>query len=180
MSVKEIVRGAVAFATLMSEGDQGGIELLDDSIHTLVVGHWPSIALCDLPHLSVDEGDGGCRPSQGESFNHALKLEGETPLLPAVTAPAAGEPGETLTPVMGEPALEGTQRDALVTSEMGQRNPLLQVGLQTPIALHGLGLLAGRQGYQRRSVLRLPVHGALVRDGLGVRNFADKIRFSAK
>jgi hypothetical protein len=164
----------------MGEGEQGGIELLDDAIHTLVVGHWPSIALCDLPHLAVDEGDGGGRPSQGEPFNHALQLGGEAPLLPAVTASMAGEPGEALTSVMGEPALESTQRDAVVPSEVGQRNPLLQVGLEHPVALHGLGLLTGRQGYQRRSVLRLPVHGALVRDGLGVSNFADKIRFSAK
>ena len=81
---------------------------------------------------------------------------------------------------MGEPALEGTQRDALVTSEVGQRNSLLQVGLEHPVALYGLGLLAGQQGHQGRSVLRLPVHGALVRDGLGVRNFADKIGLSAK
>jgi hypothetical protein len=128
----------------------------------------------------VDEGDRGCRPAEGEPFNHVLELGLYASLLPAVPSPVTCESGEALTPVMGKPAREGTQRDAVVTSEVGQRNALLQVGLENPVALHGLGLLAGRQGHQRRSVLRLPVHGALVRDELGVRNFAEKIRFSAK
>jgi hypothetical protein len=53
VSVEQIVRGTVRFAALVSQGDEGGVELLDDTIDPVIIGNGSSILPRHLTHLSA-------------------------------------------------------------------------------------------------------------------------------
>src|SRR5215470_15248246 len=66
VSVEQIVRGTVRFAALVGQDNEGGVELLDEVIDSVVAGNGPSVLPRHLTHLSVDERHGGRRFTQGE------------------------------------------------------------------------------------------------------------------
>jgi hypothetical protein len=69
--------------------------------------------------------------------------------MPPVTAPATSEPCEAITSVLGKPALDGPQRDAMMVGHVGQRHVVFHAGLENPISLQGARPLVGRQCRQR-------------------------------
>jgi hypothetical protein len=46
--------------------------------------------------------------------------------------------------VLGQPTLQGPQRDAVLTSDMGQRHAMFHTGLQHLIAFEGSCAFVGR------------------------------------
>jgi hypothetical protein len=46
--------------------------------------------------------------------------------------------------VLGQPTLQGPQRDAVLPSDMGQRHGVFHTGLQHPIAFEGSCAVVGR------------------------------------
>ena len=52
--IEEIIGVPIGLTAIVSQRDQGRIQLLDDPIHALIVGHRPSVSQCHLLHLSVD------------------------------------------------------------------------------------------------------------------------------
>jgi hypothetical protein len=62
-----------------------------------------------------------------------------------VTALAAGQSDEAIASILGEPALRGSQRNAMMTGDVGQRHVVFHAGLEDPIALQGSPPLLGRQ-----------------------------------
>ena len=92
VSVEQIVRDTVRFAALMGQGDEGGVELLDDTIDPVVVGNGPSVLPRHLTHLSVDErhGGGGLRRANPSMIGvSAGCIHG----LSSIPARAPGKPG---------------------------------------------------------------------------------------
>ena len=117
--------------------------MFDDPIDPLVIGDGPAVAERDLTHLAVDQGDSGRRCAQREPFNHLGEFRGQAVELTPVAAPAAGQPGEALAPVLGEPPLRSPQWNTMLTSHMGQRHVVFHAGLKHPIAFQGSRPLVG-------------------------------------
>jgi hypothetical protein len=69
VSVEQIVRGTVRFAALVGQGNESGVELLDEAIDPVIVGNGPSVLPRHLTHLSVDERHGGRRFTKGEPLD---------------------------------------------------------------------------------------------------------------
>ena len=145
VSVEQIVRGTVRFAARVGQGDEGGIELLDDAIDLVIIGNGPSVLPRHLTHLSVDERRGGRRFTQGEPLDDRFEFGWQSMWLSSIPARTPGEPGQTMAPVLGEPELEGAQRGALVTGHMGQWHAVFRAGLEDAIALQGPGTFFRRQ-----------------------------------
>jgi hypothetical protein len=118
----------------MGQRDQGGGQVLDDPIHPFVVGNGPSVAQCHVTNLSVDKGHSRWRCAQREPFNHLGEFGWQAVRMPPVTPLAAGQPGEAIAPVLGEPPLRGSQRHIMMASHVGQRHVVFHGRLEHPIA----------------------------------------------
>ena len=67
--VEQIVRGPVGFTAAVGERHQGGVQVLHNAIHLIIIGHRPSVAQRNVTHLSVDKGGGRRRFAQRAPFN---------------------------------------------------------------------------------------------------------------
>jgi hypothetical protein len=92
----------------------------------------------------MDKGHSRWRCAQREPFYQLFELGLQAVWLVPVTTPATGQPGEAIAAVLGEPPLRSPQRNAMMTSHVGQRHVAFHAGLEYPIAFQGLRPLAGR------------------------------------
>jgi len=121
----------------MGQRQQSGVKLLYDPIYPMIIGNGPSVVLCHVTDLSVDKGRSGWRFTQREPFDELSQFGGQSVRLSSVPASVPGEPGQTRAPVLGQPELQGPQRDIMMASHMGQRHPVFDAGLEQAIALQG-------------------------------------------
>jgi hypothetical protein len=58
----------------VGQGNEGRVELLDEAIDPVIVGHGPPVLPRYLTHLSVDERHGGRRFTKGEPLDDRFKF----------------------------------------------------------------------------------------------------------
>src|SRR5438128_1208107 len=103
----------------------------------MIIRNGPSVVPRHVTDLSVDKGRGGWRFAQREPFDELSQFGLQSVRLSSVPASAPGEPGQTRAPVLGEPELQGPQRDVMMAGHMGQRHPVFDTGLEQAIVLQG-------------------------------------------
>jgi hypothetical protein len=72
-----------------------------------------------ITDLSVDKGRSRRRCAQREPFNDLGEFGVQSVWLSAVTTLTTGEASKAIVPVLGEPPLHGSQRNAMMTGDMG-------------------------------------------------------------
>src|SRR5215471_10523310 len=100
-SVEKIIRSPVGVSAIVGQGDQGGVKVLHDPIHPMIVGNRPSVAERYVTHLSVDKGHGRWRFAEREPFDDLCEVGGQSVRLSAITTRATGQPGKAIAPVLG-------------------------------------------------------------------------------
>src|SRR5712692_10399102 len=135
---------------------------------------------CHVTHLPVDQRHSRWGFAQGEPFNHLCEFGWQSVWMAPVTTFATSQPGEAIASILGEPALRGPQRHAVMTGDVGQRHVVFHAGLEHPIALQCSYPLVGRQRRQRDGVLRLPSHRTLFYDKLPIQKYCRKDKVFGK
>jgi hypothetical protein len=142
----------------------------------MIIGNRPSVAERHVTHLSVDKGHGRRRFAEREPFDYLCEVGGQSVRLSAITTLATGQSGKAIAPVLGEPPLHGSQRNAVMAGDMGQRYVVFNAGLEHAISCQCSRSLFGRSLRQWHSVLGLLVHRALFYDRLPPKKFCREDR----
>ena len=101
----------VDFGAMMRQGDEGWVELLDDTINAGVARHGPAVLGGDRRDLPMNRRRAGRWALQRQAFDE---------------------------PLLRDPALGGAQRDPVFLRHVRERHPILQRGPQLLIAFERL------------------------------------------
>jgi hypothetical protein len=88
--VEKIVGGALGVDAVVGQCDQGGVKVLHDAIHPMIIGNGPSVAQRHVTHLSMDKGHSRGRFAQSEPLDHLCESGSQAVWMSSVTAPAPG------------------------------------------------------------------------------------------
>src|SRR5439155_4158962 len=116
----------IDFGAVMRQGDEGRVELLDDTIDAGVARHGPTVLGSDRPDLPMNRRRAGWWALQSQAFDQLLQLGSDPPMLAAIGAGRTDEPGEPVRLIPRDPALGSPQRDVVFARHLRERRSFLQ------------------------------------------------------
>ena len=118
-SVEQIILLTINCYSLMSQGQQRGIKLLDDTVDTIIAGDFPPPLPGNSADLTMDGSDGTWRGLQGQSFNERNGFGRQAARLPFVrTHLGIGQASQAVFTIAFDPSLDSALRDVVGTCDL--------------------------------------------------------------